>query len=216
MVEQSKKISPSLIIKHLFPDDYKNVPEWILEQAAEFGKEMHESFALYIENKDMDAEIVETLSADKKIKLYNSFKRWFTEQKIKAPKTELYVSTTALHGYIDLISLKDKKFYDYKFRNIDKNLDISKDIVQMLIYAKILKIKYNAVFNWELIYFDKKTGQIYTYKEQHLDKDYKEYLKELIEQTILILINTQGIKKFNYDDLEKWASNKKFIEIEMR
>lgn len=207
-----KKISPSQIVKVLFPDAYKDVLEWILEKAAEFGKDLHESIQTYIENPDLDDEITEALITDNKIRLYEAFKQWFKEQDIKEPQTEYYLETEALHGYLDLVSFKDKKFWDYKFRNVDKKLDLTKDILQMMAYQHILTKIYNEVFNWELVIFDKKTAKIYLLKSGYLEQDYKNYLTEIIQQIILVLIHRQGIETFNKDDLESWDLEKAAIE----
>ena len=207
-----KKISPSQIVKVLFPDAYKDVPEWILEKAAEFGKDLHESIQTYIENPDLDDEITEALITDNKIRLYEAFKQWFKEQDITEPQTEYYLETEALHGYLDLVSFKDKKFWDYKFRNVDKKLDLTKDILQMMVYQHILTKIYNEVFNWELVIFDKKTAKIYLLKSGYLEQDYKNYLTEIIQQIILVLIHRQGIETFNKDDLESWDLEQAAIE----
>lgn len=207
-----KKISPSQIVKFLFPDAYKDIPEWILEKAAEFGKDLHESIQTYIEQPDLDDEITEALITDNKIRLYEAFKQWFKEQDIKEPRTEYYLETEALHGYLDLVSFEGKKFWDYKFRNVDKKLDLTKDVLQMMVYQYILTKTHNEVFNWELVIFDKKTAKIYLLNSGYLDQDYKNYLTEIIEQVILILINKQGIATINKDDLEGWDLEQAAIE----
>lgn len=207
-----KKISPSQIVKFLFPDAYKDIPEWILEKAAEFGKDLHESIQAYIDKPDLDDEIKEALIAENKIRLYEAFKQWFKEQEIQNPRTEYYLETEALHGYLDLVSFESKKFWDYKFRNVDKKLDLTKDVLQMMVYQYILTKTQNEVFNWELVIFDKKTAKIYLLKSSYLDQDYKNYLTEIIEQVILILINKQGIETINKDDLEGWDLEQAAIE----
>lgn len=207
-----KKISPSQIVKFLFTDAYKDIPEWILEKAAEFGKDLHESIQAYIDKPDFDDEIKEALIAENKIRLYEAFKQWFKEQEIQNPRTEYYLETEALHGYLDLVSFEGKKFWDYKFRNVDKKLDLTKDVLQMMVYQYILTKTHNEVFKWELVIFDKKTAKIYLLKSSYLDQDYKNYLTEIIEQVILILINKQGIETINKDDLESWDLEQAAIE----
>lgn len=197
-----KKISPSQIVKFLFPDAYKNIPEWILEKAAEFGKDLHESIQTFIEQPDLDDEIKETLIAENKIKLYEAFKQWFKEQDIKEPKTEYYLETKALHGYLDLLDDKYSfKFWDYKFRNIDKKLDITKDIIQMKVYQMMLLETHNRAFSWELVYFDKKTAQIYTFNGAKLTIKQNQLIEILIKNTIRILEQTQKLQQFTKEVL---------------
>ena len=198
-----KKISPSQIVKVLFPDAYKDVPEWILEKAAEFGKDLHESIQTYIENPDLDDEITEALITDNKIRLYEAFKQWFKEQDIKEPQTEYYLETKALHGYLDLLDDKYKfKFWDYKFRNIDKKLDITKDIIQMKVYQIMLLEKYGRAFSWELVYFDKKTANIYTFNGAKLTIKQNQIIETLIKSTIRVLEQKQELQQFTKEVLD--------------
>lgn len=201
-----KKISPSQIVKFLFPDVYKDIPEWILEKAAEFGKDLHESIQTYIEQPDLDDEITEALITDNKIRLYEAFKQWFTEQEIKEPRTEYYLETDTLHGYLDLVDFETKTFYDYKFRNVDKKLDLTKDVIQMLCYEIILIDLYKEGFNWELIIFDKKTAKIFTLSRNRIDKDWLHETVQVIKLVIETLLNKQEIEnyKLTKDDLEQW------------
>ena len=82
----------------------------------------------------------------------------------------------------------------------------------MMVYQHILTKIYNEVFNWELVIFDKKTAKIYLLKSGYLEQDYKNYLTEIIQQIILVLIHRQGIETFNKDDLESWDLEKAAIE----
>lgn len=203
-----KKISPSQVVKFLFPDAYKDVPEWILEKAADFGKDLHESIQTYIEQPDLDNEIKEALIADNKIRLYEAFKEWFKEQKIEEPKTEYYLETKELHGYIDLISFKNNKLWDYKFRNVDKKLDILKEIIQIKIYENMLFNLYEKWFDWELIIFDKKTAKIFKFSRETLGGILDKKLDLLIDKAINLLIEKQNIQlePIDKDKLIKWEA----------
>lgn len=200
-----KKISPSQIVKFLFPDAYKDIPEWILEKAAEFGKDLHESIQAYIDKPDFDDEIKEALIAENKIRLYEAFKQWFKEQKIQNPRTEYYLETDTLHGYLDLVSFEGKKFWDYKFRNVDKKLDLTKDVIQMLCYEIMLNSTFDYL-NWELVIFDKKTAKVFTLSREYIDKDWLHEMKQLIYKVIDILLDKQELEKYKLtkDDLVKW------------
>lgn len=202
-MKEIKKISPSQIVKFLFPDAYKDIPEWILEKAADFGKDLHESIQTYIEQPDYDDDIKEALITDNKIKLYEAFKQWFKEQEIKEPKTEYYLETNNLHGYLDLLDDKYSfKFWDYKFRNIDKKLDITKEIIQMKVYQIMLSEKYNRAFSWELVYFDKKTAKIYTFNGAKLTIKQNQLIETLIKNTIKILEQKQELEQFTKEVLD--------------
>lgn len=203
-----KKISPSQVVKFLFPDAYKDIPEWILEKAAEFGKDLHESIQTYIEQPDLDEEITEALITDNKIRLYEAFKEWFKEQNITAPETEYHLETNKLHGYLDLVSFKDGKFWDYKFRNVDNKLDILKDVIQIKVYETILYDLYGKWFNWELVIFDKKTAKIFTFWRDTLGGILDKKLDLLIDKAINLLIEKQNLQleKINKDKLIKWEA----------
>lgn len=200
-----KLISPSKIIKFLFPDSYKEVPEWILEMAADFGKDLHESIQAYIEKPNLDEEIKELLVADKKIKLYESFKNWFHLEEIKEPKSEFFIEVENLHGYIDLIDDKYSfKFWDYKFRNVDKKLDILKDIMQMKVYELMLLKKYQREFSWELVLFDKKTAKIFTFNRSQLSLKQNKLMETIIKNAILILEQLEQLEEFKKEKLNDW------------
>lgn len=204
-MEQVKKISPSQIVKFLFPDAYKDVPEWILEKASEFGKDLHEIIQAYIDFPNLDQEIKEALITDNKIKLYKSFKKWYSEQGIKEPKTEHFIETDINYGFVDLLDDKYKfKFWDYKFRNVDKKLDITKDIVQMKVYEMMLKNVYGKAFSWELVIFDKKTAKIFTFNGASLTIKQNQELETLINNAIKILKQKQELQEFKKDDLQQW------------
>lgn len=201
----TKKISPSQVVKFLFPDAYKEVPDWILEKAADFGKDLHESIQTFIEHPDLDEEITDALITDNKIRLYKSFKEWFKEQEIKETKTEYYVETENLHGYLDLLDDKYKyKFWDYKFRNVDNKLNITKDIIQMKMYQMMLLDIYKRVFSWELVFFDKKTGKIFIFKGAELTIKQNQMLETLIKNAIRILEEKNKLETFTKNDLTKW------------
>lgn len=205
MEQALKKISPSQIVKFLFPDAYKDVPDWILEKAAEFGKDLHESIQTYIDFPDLDQEIKEALLSDNKIKLYEVFKKWYSNQNIKEPKTEAHIEDKILHGYIDLLDDKYKfKFWDYKFRNVDNKLNIAKEILQMKCYEMILKNVYGRHFGWELVIFDKKTAKIFTFNGARLTIKQNQELETLIKNAIIILKQKQELQEFKKDDLQQW------------
>ncbi len=198
-----KKISPSQIVKLIFAAAYKDVPEWILEKAAEFGKDLHEAIQTYIEQPDFDEEIKEVLVADNKVRLYEAFKNWYSKQNIKEPKTETHIEDKILHGYIDLLDDKYKfKFWDYKFRNVDNKLNIAKEILQMKCYEMILKNVYGKAFGWELVIFDKKTAKVYTFSTNELTIKQNKDFENLINTAIKILTEKTTMEEYNRNILK--------------
>ena len=198
-----KKISPSQIVKLIFNDAYKDIPEWILDKAAEFGKDLHEAIQTYINDPDFDDEIKEALCADNKVRLYEAFKKWYSKQDIKEPKTEEHIEDKTLHGYIDLLDNKYKfKFWDYKFRNVDNKLNIAKDILQMKCYQMILKNVYGRAFGWELVIFDKKTAKVYSFLSSDLTIKQEKDFETLINTAIRILSEKTTMEEYNRNILK--------------
>ena len=198
-----KKISPSQIVKLIFSDAYKDIPEWILDKAAEFGKDLHEAIQTYINDPDFDDEIKEALCADNKVRLYEAFKKWYSKQDIKEPKTEEHIEDKLLHGYIDLLDNKYKfKFWDYKFRNVDNKLNIAKDILQMKCYQMILKNVYGRAFGWELVIFDKKTAKVYSFVSSDLTIKQEKDFEALISTAIKILTEKTTMEEYNRNILK--------------
>lgn len=202
------KLSPSRIVKFLFPDVYADIPEFVLKKAADFGSQLHKCFEWYIQDEEMNKDLInEILKQDiKQANIFEAFKKWYQQEQIKDPETEYYLDTKNIHGFIDLISFKEAKFWDYKCRNVDNKLDILKDIIQLKIYENMLYEKFDKLFFWELIIFDKKTAKIYKFSRQELGGILDKKLDILIDKTIQFLIEKEEIEldPINKDRLIKW------------
>lgn len=181
--EENKYLSPSRLIKWLFPDKYKDIPEWVLERAAEQGKDLHELIEAYINGADVK-DIEELIFSEKDKRAFNAVKNWYDN--LKKPKSTLDMRTefhienkkTKIHGYLDLIDFENKIFYDFKFRNLKQELDITTEILQMIFYEIIL----NYGYEWMLIFVDKSTGEIKQFSKNDLkNKQWQDFNYLLIQ-----------------------------------
>lgn len=181
--EENKYLSPSRLIKWLFPDKYKDIPEWVLERAAEQGKNLHELIEAYINGADVK-DIEELIFSEKDKRAFNAVKNWYDN--LKKPKSTLDMRTefhienkkTKIHGYLDLIDFENKIFYDFKFRNLKQELDITTEILQMIFYEIIL----NYGYEWMLIFVDKSTGEIKQFSKNDLkNKQWQDFNYLLIQ-----------------------------------
>lgn len=176
--KESNYLSPSRLIKFLFPEKYKDIPEWILERAAEQGKDLHELIEAYINGADVK-DIEELIFSEKDKRAFHAVKNWYDN--LKKPKwgtldmrTEFHIENKKrkIHGHLDLIDFENKIFYDFKFRNLKQELDITTEILQMIFYEMIL----NYGYEWTLVFVDKSTGDIREFSKKDLkDKQWQDY-----------------------------------------
>lgn len=207
--KESNYLSPSRLIKWLFPDKYKEIPEWVLERAAEQGKDLHELIEAYINGADVK-DIEELIFSEKDKRAFNAVKNWYDN--LKKPKltidmkSEFYIKNdeAKLHGYLDLVDFENKIFYDFKFRNLKDELDLTTDIIQMLFYKMVIQKSAFDQWKWKLIYIDKQTGELKEYTSDEL----VEKENEKWTQYSNILIN--GIKLYKkLEETEHKLWNKK-------
>lgn len=202
--KESNYLSSSRLIKWLFPEKYKDIPEWVLERAAEQGKDLHELIEAYINGADVK-DIEELIFSEKDLKAFNAIKNWYDN--LKKPKwgtldirTEFHIENKKrkIHGYLDLVDFENKIFYDFKFRNIKQELDITTEILQMIFYEMIL----NYGYEWTLVFVDKSTGQIKEFSK----KDLKE--KQWEDYRYLLLLGIEAYQELERLEHKIWNKKK--------
>lgn len=202
------KISASRLLKFIFPDAYKDIPQYVLDRAAEFGQELHAAFETYVNDPDMKQEILEMFYSDKEKALFNEFVNWYESIKSDKMSAEYYWDTEYAHGYIDLVDWEKKIIYDYKFRNIDDKLDLTKDILQMIFYKE-----YSPWFyDWQLIIFDKKSGKIKILKESDIDALWLSQAKRILFLGLELYRDVEELEKKTGENL-KWVKAKKILKL---
>ena len=121
-----------LLHKHIFPDQYKDIPQWVLDRAAERGTMVHESIAL-LDAGFTPAESTPELDSYKRIKADNGLKTIANE----------YIVTDCEHfaSGIDLVFTNGGK--NIILADIKTTSVLNKDYVawQLSIYAYLFELQ---------------------------------------------------------------------------
>lgn len=113
--------SPSRMLKPLTAEKYKDIPNWQLEKAAEFGNQMHESIEIYHKLYNDEQEARKLLFTNKHNQVFNQYLDWIKENNVEVLATEtlVYNQLQRYYGFIDIIALINNEIHiiDLKIRS---------------------------------------------------------------------------------------------------